>query len=124
MTVSAFSSVSLDPPLVLVCIGDNATMATEMTQAATFAVNILSNRQESLSRHFASPGCNRFEGIGYDDAEGDPRLHEVLAWLQCRVVMRHHAGDHVIHVGEVQDAAISDGSPLLYYRGGYATLEH
>ncbi|HEY0929674.1 MAG TPA: flavin reductase family protein [Gemmatimonas sp.] len=123
MTVSAFSSLSLDPPLVLVCIGNDASTAPVMAQAESFAVNVLRDDQEALSRRFASPMSHRFDGIGYGGGESDPRLEGVLAWMQCRVVARHPSGDHVIYVGEVEHAGMSDGRPLLYYRGGYATLE-
>lgn len=123
MTVSAFSSLSLDPALVLVCIDASASMEPVMSRATSFCVNILRDNQEALSRRFASPGGNRFDGIGYQDNVGDPRLDDVLAWLQCRVVTRHVAGDHVIYVGDVQQAGAHEGRPLLYYRGGYATLE-
>jgi flavin reductase (DIM6/NTAB) family NADH-FMN oxidoreductase RutF len=123
MTVSAFSSLSLDPPLVLVCIGNDASTAPVMAQAGSFAVNVLRDDQEALSRRFASAMSQRFEGIGYQGSEGDPRLEGVLAWMQCRVVAQHPSGDHVIYVGEVEQAGMSDGRPLLYYRGGYATLE-
>ncbi|BAH39630.1 MAG TPA: flavin reductase [Gemmatimonas aurantiaca] len=123
MTVSAFSSLSLDPPLVLVCIGNDASTAPVMARAESFAVNVLRDDQEALSRRFASVMSQRFEGIGYHGSEGDPRLEGVLAWMQCRVVAQHPSGDHVIYVGEVEQAGMSDGRPLLYYRGGYATLE-
>lgn len=123
MTVSAFSSLSLDPPLVLVCIGNDASTAPIMATTESFAVNVLRDDQEALSRRFASPLSHRFEGIGYHGGEGDPRLEGVLAWMQCRVVARHPSGDHVIYVGEVEQAAVGEGRPLMYYRGGYATLE-
>lgn len=124
MTVSAFSSLSLDPPLVLVCIGKEATMAPMLATAESFAVNILSEGQEALSRRFAGKVDDRFAGVGYDEGRlGDPILDEVLAWMQCRIVARHPAGDHVILVGQVEQAGARDGKPLLYYRGGYATLE-
>jgi flavin reductase (DIM6/NTAB) family NADH-FMN oxidoreductase RutF len=124
MTVSAFSSLSLDPPLVLVCIANEATMAPLMARTHSFAVNILSAGQEAVSRRFAGKFDDRFAGIGYHDGElGDPVLEDVLAWMQCRIVARHDAGDHVIVVGQVEQAGATDGKPLLYYRGGYATLE-
>lgn len=124
MTVSAFSSLSLDPPLVLVCIGNEATMAPMLATAQSFAVNILSDGQEALSRRFAGKVDDRFAGVGYHDGRlGDPILDEVLAWMQCRIVARHPAGDHVILVGQVEQGGARDGKPLLYYRGGYATLE-
>jgi len=124
MTVSAFSSLSLDPPLVLVCVGNEATMAPMLATATSFAVNILSDGQEALSRRFAGKIDDRFAGVGYQEGRlGDPVLDEVLAWMQCRIVARHPAGDHVILVGQVEQADTREGKPLLYYRGGYATLE-
>lgn len=124
MTVSAFSSLSLDPPLVLVCVGNEATMAPVMANTDTFAVNMLSESQEALSRRFAGKIDDRFVGVGYSESDsGDPVLDDVLASLQCRVVARHPAGDHIIVVGRVEHGAAHDGKPLLYYRGGYAQLE-
>jgi flavin reductase (DIM6/NTAB) family NADH-FMN oxidoreductase RutF len=124
MTVSAFSSLSLDPPLVLVCVANDATMAPLLARSETFAVNVLSDGQEALSRRFAGKIDDRFAGVGYRIGEhGNPLLDDVLAWLECRIVARHPAGDHVIVVGQVADAGVRDGRPLLYYRGGYAQLE-
>jgi len=124
MTVSAFSSLSLDPPLVLVCIGNDATMAPVMAAAGSFAVSILSDRQESLSRRFAGKLDDRFADVPRSPGvHGNVLLDDVLASLECRIVARHPAGDHVIVVGEVEAGHVRDGRPLLYYRGGYAQLE-
>ncbi len=124
MTVSAFSSLSLEPPLVLVCIGNDATMAPAMRSAESFGVNVLSAGQEALSRRFAGPIDDRFADVSLTRGSlGNVMLDDVLASLECRVVTRHPAGDHVIVVGEVDSGAIRDGRPLLYYRGGYAQLE-
>lgn len=124
MTVSAFSSLSLEPPLVMVAIADDATMAPVMSVAETFAVNILRDTQESLSRRFSGKIDDRFAGIGASHGTlGDALLDDVLGSLQCRIVARHPAGDHVIVVGEVEEGAVHDGRPLLYFRGGYAGLE-
>lgn len=124
MTVSAFSSLSLEPPLVLVCIANTATMAPVVAHVDSFAVNVLAADQEPLSRRFAGAIDDRFEGLGVERASsGNALLQDVLAWLDCRIVARHPAGDHVIVIGEVQEAQAADGRPLLYYRGGYAQLE-
>lgn len=124
MTVSAFSSLSLDPPLVLVCIGNDATMASPMSSAASFGVNVLSAGQEALSRRFAGPIDDRFADVALARGSlGNVILDDVLASLECRVVARHPAGDHVVVIGEVDSGAVRDGRPLLYYRGGYAQLE-
>ena len=123
MTVSAFSSVSLDPPLVMVCIGDDASLRPVVERAEYFGVSILAAAQEALSRRFAAH-VNRFDGIGFTRGEhGAAMLDGALAWLECRVAARHQAGDHLIVVGEVESAGAADERPLLYYRGGYAQLE-
>lgn len=124
MTVSAFASLSLEPPLVLACIANDATMAPLLTKCPTFAVNVLNEHQEALSRRFSGPLDNRFLGVGYRAGElGNPILDDVLAWLECRIISRHESGDHTILVGQVEQAGVRDGRPLLYYRGGYAQLE-
>jgi flavin reductase (DIM6/NTAB) family NADH-FMN oxidoreductase RutF len=124
MTVSAFSSVSLAPPLVLVCIGHEASMYDALLGAQHFAVNVLSAGQEALARRFAETGAQRFAGIGYGRGErGMPVLNDVLAHVECRRVATHEAGDHTIVIGETENAVVREGRPLLYYRGGYAQLE-
>jgi flavin reductase (DIM6/NTAB) family NADH-FMN oxidoreductase RutF len=124
MTVSAFASLSLDPPLVLVSIGNDATMAPVMAEATSFAVNILSDQQEALSRRFAGKLDDRFAGVpSTRSVHGDVLLDDVLASLECRIAARHPAGDHVIVIGEVEAGHARDARPLLYYRGGYAQLE-
>ncbi|HEX2779825.1 MAG TPA: flavin reductase family protein [Gemmatimonadaceae bacterium] len=123
MTVSAFSSVSLAPPLVMVCIGDDASLRPVIEHATYFGVSILAAEQEALSRRFAAH-VNRFDGVGFTRGEsGVALLDGALALLECRVVARHQAGDHLIVVGEVEAASAANERPLLYYRGGYAQLE-
>ncbi|HEX2723413.1 MAG TPA: flavin reductase family protein [Gemmatimonadaceae bacterium] len=124
ITVTAFSSVSLDPPLVSICIDHSASVHNALSKAESFVVNILSEGQEALARRFAETDPNRFEGIGWDRGQtGNAILFDVLGYLECRVVGRHRAGDHDIIIGEVEVAESSEGKPLLYYRGGYAQLE-
>ncbi len=124
MTVSAFCSVSLEPPLVLVCIGHDATMHPLVGTLDHFAINILRHDQEALSRRFASKDLQRFEGIGFTRGESAVALLDgVLGWLECRTETRHDAGDHTILIGRVEAAHAGEGRPLLYYRGGYAQLE-
>ena len=124
MTVSAFCSVSLVPPLVLACIDRASEMYGVLRQAAHFGISILEEGQESLSRRFAELPSGRFDGIGYSRAEsGVILLDEALAHLECRAIQRYEAGDHAIHIGEVESATCTAGRPLLYYRGGYAQLE-
>jgi flavin reductase (DIM6/NTAB) family NADH-FMN oxidoreductase RutF len=124
MTVSAFASLSLVPPLVVMCIEQTASMHETLSTGAYFAVNILASTQERIARRFASTGAQQFEGIGYRNGEnGPPVLNDVLASFECRRVSSTPAGDHTIIVGETVTASASDARPLLYYRGGFAQLE-
>jgi flavin reductase (DIM6/NTAB) family NADH-FMN oxidoreductase RutF len=124
LTVTAFSSVSLDPPLVSVCIDHSASVYSVMSKAGAFVVNILSEGQEAIARRFAETGPNRFEGVGFDRAQnGAAILNDVLGYVECTVVARHEAGDHDVILGNVDVAMADEGKPLLYYRGGYAQLE-
>jgi flavin reductase (DIM6/NTAB) family NADH-FMN oxidoreductase RutF len=125
MTVSAFCSVSLDPPLVLICIEKTASAFDALTTAPAFVVNILSATQEQIARHFSIVDIDRFEGVGYSRSQnGLAVLDDVLGVIECATVAMHVAGDHTIIVGEVEAARVQNGTPLLYYRGGYAQLEH
>ena len=124
MTVSAFCSASLVPPLVLVCIDRSTDMYAILDKAKHFGISILAEGQEALSRRFAELPAGRFDGIGYTRAEsGVVLLDDAIAHLECRRVDRHEAGDHAIHVAEVEWASCQQDRPLLYYRGGYAQLE-
>ena len=125
MTVSAFCSLSLDPPLVLFCVDRSAAMHGVLQNAGHFAVNILASHQEALSRRFSDfDDHRRFDGIGYSRSQaGDPLLEDVLAWMECELVRRDDGGDHGIYIGNVVRAEVRETRPLLYYRGGYAQLE-
>jgi len=125
MTVSAFASVSLRPPLVSVCIDHAASMYDALREAERFGVNVLASDQEALSRRFAAiESTHRFDGLGYERGEsGVLLLDEALAHIECTLVARHEAGDHTLFIGEVERATARDARPLLYYRGGYAQLE-
>lgn len=124
MTVSAFSSLSLDPPMILMCIERTSSMHDLLSTVDYFAVNILSATQEPLARRFAETGAQRFTGIGYGHGQtGVPVLNDVLAHVECRRVATHEGGDHTIIVGATETAEVHDGSPILYYRGGFAQLE-
>lgn len=124
MTVTSFCSLSLEPPLILVCIDHGAAMHDNLVAAQHFAVNILSSTQEPLSRRFSDPDPDRFEGIGFTRGRtGVSLLDDALAHLECRRFAEYPGGDHTIVVGEVLDASIRQDRPLLYYRSGYAQLE-
>ena len=123
MTVSAFSSLSLEPPLVLVCLDHKASVWPAFATAEHFAINILSSTQEALSRRFASKDGDRFEGGGFTrGASGVALLDDTLASIECHVMSRVAQGDHSIVIGSVEAGTTRDLQPLLYYRGGYASL--
>jgi flavin reductase (DIM6/NTAB) family NADH-FMN oxidoreductase RutF len=125
MTVSAFCSVSLDPPLVQGCVDHAATLYAALAVSTRYGVSILASEQEALSRRFATAeSTRRFDGIGYRRGEsGVLLLDDALAQLECRIVASHATGDHTMFVGEVESATARSARPLLYYRGGYAQLE-
>jgi flavin reductase (DIM6/NTAB) family NADH-FMN oxidoreductase RutF len=126
MTASAFCSLSLSPPLVLVCIDHEASMHPLMLEHPSFGINILSSEQEAYSRRFAAEEDDRFDGIAFTRGEnGVVLLDAALAHMECRVTGHYTAGDHTIFVAEIDRAVphAGDGRPLLYYRGGYAQLE-
>jgi flavin reductase (DIM6/NTAB) family NADH-FMN oxidoreductase RutF len=124
MTVSAFCSVSLGPPLILMCIEKTASAHEALTTAPAFIVNILSAKQEQIARRFAIVDIDRFEGVGFSrSGSGIAVLDDVLGVIECSRSALHDAGDHTIIVGEVEAGRAEIGAPLLYYRGGYAQLE-
>jgi flavin reductase (DIM6/NTAB) family NADH-FMN oxidoreductase RutF len=125
MTVSAFSSVSLDPPLVLVCADKASNTHPVIAEGRVFAVHILAQGQDALSHRFASKAdeWRRFEGLAWTrGVTGAPILPGALAVIDCRVVADHEAGDHVIYVGEVEAVELAEAEPLLWYGGRYRTL--
>jgi flavin reductase (DIM6/NTAB) family NADH-FMN oxidoreductase RutF len=125
MTASAFCSLSLEPPLILVCVEKIATMHDAIVSCSYFAVNVLTQKQEQIARRFAEVDGDRFEGIGFTrGANAIPLIDDALAALECRRTAVHDGGDHTIIVGEVESAVWRDDEkPLLYYRGGYAGIE-
>ena len=126
LTASAFTALSLNPPLVLVCVDREAAAFPALEQHGWFAVNVLADSQESLSRRFAVSGGDKFAGLTFRKGRaGLPLLHGVVVALECRIVDRHEGGDHTIFVGQVE-AADSRGDagfePLLFYRGRFSRL--
>jgi len=125
LTTNAFSSVSLDPPLVLVCVNSGTRGSESIEQNRVFAVNILSVEQEPLSRYFASKerprGKDAFSEITHrTEVTGSPILEGVTAYLDCRLAASHLAGDHVIFIGEVMALGVDlDSKPLVFHQGQY-----
>jgi len=121
VSANSFTSVSLDPPLVLFCAAKASTTWPRIEAAGKFTVNILNEHQEDVCRVFATKGADRFSRIGWrTSANGQPILHDSLAYIDCEMQEQHDAGDHIIVVGRVQELGVlSEEGPLLFYRGGY-----
>ena len=125
MTVSAFASVSVDPPLVLVCANQASTTHSIIEEGGVFAVNILASHQQDVSNIFASstPEETRLRQVNWREGEtGAPLIDEALASLECKVASAHREGSHTIYVGHVQAVHTTGAAPLLYYHGGYRSL--
>ena len=124
LTASAFTSVSLDPPLILVCVDHKSQSYPALVAGKQFAVNVLCHDQEGLSRRFATTKIeNKFEGVSFTLSPlGLPLLDNALAHLECATINVHLEGDHSIFVGRVESARTGAGHPLVYYRGRYDRL--
>lgn len=124
LTANSVASVSLDPALLLVCVDKKSDSYPMFAASSCFAVNILSNGQETLSRRFAKSGGDKFTGVGFSTGvTGAPILSDTIAHVECRVKHAFDAGDHTIYVGEAVDLGVSsEQDPLLYFRGGYRNL--
>ena len=125
MTVTAFTSVSVDPPQILVCINDSADTGVGIHESQSFAVNVLKSEQQDLSNQFAggSSQLRRFENTDWKAGiTGAPLLTNSLMSLDCKVVEKVFAGTHWIIIGEVQECVCRSGEPLLYYCGAYRQL--
>ncbi|MEP3115159.1 flavin reductase family protein [Nisaea sp.] len=124
-TASSFSSVSLDPPLVLVCIGKDATCHDAFSNSGCFAINILSAEQADLSVRFSSDVGDRFDSVAHKPwVTGAPILEGALAAIDCKLHALYEGGDHSILVGRVERLGPirEDAEPLIYYRGAYRSI--
>jgi flavin reductase (DIM6/NTAB) family NADH-FMN oxidoreductase RutF len=124
MTASALCSLSLDPPLALVCFDNDARTLPIVREAGTFGVNVLSTRQESLAGVFASklPESEKLEGVAHRVENGVPLIEGSIAWAACELRELIPGGDHTIAIGEVVSMGLGEGEPLLWYRGQYRRL--
>ena len=127
MTANAFTSVSLNPRLVLVCVDQRARTHSHLSAKKRFGINVLAENQHAISEHYAR--TSRHEavvdaaGARFDRTKhGTPVLHGALAYLECRLHSAQDAGDHTIFIAEVEDLVMHEGRPLLYFQSGYRTL--
>jgi 3-hydroxy-9,10-secoandrosta-1,3,5(10)-triene-9,17-dione monooxygenase reductase component len=125
MACNSFTSVSLDPPLVLFCAAKNSSTWPRIETSGKWAANILDEDGEEVCRLFAQKGADRFARIAYTPGRtGSPILEDALAFVDCETIDKHDAGDHVIVVGRVVELGYQhEGKPLLFYRGGYGRYE-
>ena len=125
LTVNAFASVSLEPPLILVCIDNRSETHGGFEASGVFGVSVLSEEQEGWSRRFASPGQEKFSPKDLLIGEtGVALVPGALGHIECRVAARLPGGDHTIYVGEVLRLEVSPGRPLLYHGSAYQRLQH
>ncbi len=120
MAANSFTSVSLDPPLVLFCPAKSSSTWPAIREAGAFCVNVMAGHHEELIRQFALKGADRFAGVAYESHDEGPVLSEAVAWLTCRIEAEHEAGDHTIVVARViRLDAVADIEPLVFLRGRY-----
>jgi flavin reductase (DIM6/NTAB) family NADH-FMN oxidoreductase RutF len=124
LTASAFTSVSLDPPLILVCVAHTSQSYPALSERGRFAVNFLGVKQQELSRRFAtSKIIDKFDGVSHRiSGLGLPVLADALAHVECVTVNAHVEGDHTVFIGRVEACDTATGDPLLYFRGQYGTI--
>jgi flavin reductase (DIM6/NTAB) family NADH-FMN oxidoreductase RutF len=123
LTANSYTSLSLDPPLILVCVDKKVDCYACFEQSKVFAVNFLAENQEQLSTRFATKGIEKFEGVPTREGNlGVPLLEGAIGYIECKLVNGYEGGDHTIYVGEVQTASASGDRPLLFFKGKYSRL--
>ena len=123
LTANAVTSLSLTPPLLLICVDRNAETFPHFFDSKIFVLNILAEHQEALSRRFATTGGDKFAGVACHLGRlGTPILEDTLGHIECRIIETLEGGDHVIHVGAVEHAESREGRPLIFFRGKYRQL--
>ena len=123
MTANAVTSLSLDPPLILLAVGRESQSQAKFQDSGCFALSILGEDQEDISNRFAFAGPKDFSGLETITAEtGSPILKSCLGWLDCKVAEIIRGGDHDMFLGEIVAGECLDGKPLLYFGGGYRRI--
>jgi len=120
-TVSAFASLSMSPPMVLVSLDRGSELLTRLAEGSVFGVNVLGREQAPLALAFTRKGVDRFAGVGWEVDAGAPRLTGSPGWLACTVSRLVDGGDHVVVLGEVRAAATDGGPPLTYHARTFGT---
>jgi 3-hydroxy-9,10-secoandrosta-1,3,5(10)-triene-9,17-dione monooxygenase reductase component len=119
--IGSFSSLSLDPPLVLFSITKTSSSWPKMRETGVFCVSVLAEDQEHVSRQFAQSGADKFAGLGYKAvSSGSPKINDCVSWMDCEIADVYEGGDHDVVVGRVLEMAVErEVKPLIFFRGGY-----
>ena len=124
LTCQSFFSLSLEPPLVAFAPAKSSSSWPRASSTGSVCINVLASDQEALALTFSQSGADKFAGVGWTPAaNGAPRLHGALAWIDCTVENVHEEGDHWLVTARVQAVESSDGEPLLFYRGGFGAFK-
>jgi len=123
MAANSVTSVSLAPPMILVCPAKSSTTWPTIRDAGRFCVNFMASHHADLCVRFARKGIDRFEGVGWHSRAGGPALDDAIAWLQCEISDERDAGDHIVVIATVTDIeASAKGTPLVFFKGRYGTF--
>jgi 3-hydroxy-9,10-secoandrosta-1,3,5(10)-triene-9,17-dione monooxygenase reductase component len=125
MSSNSFTSVSLDPPLVLFCPAKSSATWPKIRASGSFCVNIFAAQHEQASRQFSRVGIDRFAGVSWHERAAGPALDDAVAWIECAIDAEHEAGDHLIVVGAVRNLDVREGEvePLVFFRGQYGSFQ-
>lgn len=123
MAVNSLTSLSLDPPLVLLCPARSSTTWPVIREATGFCVNVMAAHHEAVTRKFALKDADRSAGVAWISRLGLPAIDDAVAWIDCRLSAEHEGGDHTIVVAEVVGmSSVEESAPLVFFRGGYGTF--
>jgi flavin reductase (DIM6/NTAB) family NADH-FMN oxidoreductase RutF len=126
MAMNSVTSVSLDPPLILLCPAKTSGTWRQLRDSGAFCINVMARHHQGVTSAFARKGIDRFAGVPYTQRSCGPALDDAIAWIECRIKDEHDAGDHTIVVADVIAVeAVADGPlPLIFFRGEYGTFLH
>ncbi len=124
MACNSFTSVSLEPPLVMFCAGNTSSTLIDLRKSGTFCVNVLGSGQGELCRQFSVKDIDRFAGVRWRDSQAGPELCDAIAWMSCSIETEHVAGDHVILIARVTGlrAGQDEPAPLVFHRGRFGSF--
>ncbi|MFF2325842.1 MULTISPECIES: flavin reductase family protein [unclassified Streptomyces] len=124
MACNSFMSVSLEPPLIMLCVGNTSSTLIDLQQSGTFCVNILGSDQGDLCRQFSVKDIDRFAGVRWTESAAGPELCDAIVWMSCSIETEHVAGDHVIIIARVNGLRVNpdEPAPLVFHRGRFGSF--